>query len=60
MTGVTRIVINSLQIPAAGKTVAELRAKAVQQLGMEPVVEDTPEATESGEETVIPQPNPGA
>ena len=48
MSAFLKQVINSLQIPINGKlTMAELRAKAVQQLGMEPAT-STPEETENG------------
>jgi len=56
---VLRTVVNSLQIPANGMTVAEARAKAVSQINGEPV-SNTPESTENGEETVITQPIQGA
>jgi len=53
MTGTLKIVINSLQTPTSENklTMVELRAKAMQQLGMEPA-KSTPESTEGGAATV--------
>ena len=49
MSGTLKIVINSLQTPTNSKlTMVQLRAKAMQQLGMEPALNSTPEPTESG------------
>lgn len=56
---VVRTVINGLQIPARGMSMAEARAKAVSQIYGEPV-SNTPESTENGEESVITQPIQGA
>lgn len=60
MSLLTRIVVTSLQIPAKDMSIAEARAKAVQQISTPEPAESTPEAIENGEETVIPQPNQGA
>lgn len=59
MSILTRIVVNSLQLPASGQTAADARAKAVQPLQMEPV-KSTPESTENGETNVIQQTTQGA
>jgi len=50
----TRIVINSLQLPADGLSVAEARAKAVQHIVEEPA-SSTPPEIEDGEETTSEQ-----
>jgi hypothetical protein len=56
---VIRTVVNGLQIPANGLSIAEARAKAVSQINGEPV-SNTPESTENGEESVKTQPIQGA
>lgn len=61
MTATLKQIVNSLQVPTNSKlTMAELRAKALQQLGVGPAP-STPQEADSGvEETpVITQPNEG-